>query len=104
MHRKYRKLVSAGLVLTMAGAMTLQGCGQKEKTGNFCMNCGARKPQQKAASYTWNCECGAKGNTGKFCPNCGAKRPEINTGWDCSCGQKNNTGKFCANCGKKWEE
>ena len=33
MHRKYRKLVSAGLVLTMAGAMTLQGCGQKEKAG-----------------------------------------------------------------------
>ena len=33
MHRKYRKLVSAGLVLTMAGAMTLQGCGQKEKEG-----------------------------------------------------------------------
>ena len=33
MYRKYRKLVSAGLVLTMAGAMTLQGCGQKEKTG-----------------------------------------------------------------------
>ena len=31
MHRKYRKLVSAGLVLTMAGAMTLQGCGQKEE-------------------------------------------------------------------------
>ena len=28
MHRKYRKLVSAGLVLTMAGAMMLQGCGQ----------------------------------------------------------------------------
>ncbi|MBQ6508538.1 MAG: SPFH domain-containing protein [Flexilinea sp.] len=79
-------------------------CGQKGNTGNFCMNCGARKPQPKAASDTWDCECGAKGNTGKFCPNCGAKRPEINTGWDCSCGQKNNTGKFCANCGKKREE
>ena len=33
MHRKYRKLVSAGLVLTMAGAMMLQGCGQKKETG-----------------------------------------------------------------------
>lgn len=31
MHRKYRKLVSAGLVLTMAGAMMLQGCGQKKR-------------------------------------------------------------------------
>ena len=79
-------------------------CGQKGNKGNFCMNCGARKPQPQAPSDTWDCECGAKGNTGKFCPNCGAKRLEINTGWDCTCGQKNNTGKFCANCGKKREE
>ncbi len=79
-------------------------CGQKGNKGNFCMNCGARKPQQKASPDTWDCECGQKGNTGKFCPNCGAKRPEINTGWDCSCGQKNNMGKFCANCGKKRED
>ncbi len=79
-------------------------CGQKGNKGNFCMNCGARKPQPKASPDTWDCECGQKGNTGKFCPNCGAKRPEINTGWDCSCGQKNNMGKFCANCGKKRED
>ncbi len=31
MHRKYSKLVSAGLVLTMAGAMTLQGCGRRRR-------------------------------------------------------------------------
>ncbi len=94
----------------MAGASVFENggwdceCGQKGNTGNFCMNCGTRKPQPKAAPETWDCECGQKGNTGKFCPNCGAKRPEINTGWDCTCGQKNNMGKFCANCGKKREE
>ena len=33
MHRKYREMISAGLVLTMAGAMVLQGCGQKKRQG-----------------------------------------------------------------------
>ena len=45
MHRKYRKLVSAGLVLTMAGAMTLQGCGQKEKTGKTEIELVQYKPE-----------------------------------------------------------
>ena len=31
MHRKYRKLVSAGLVLTMAGAMMLQDADRKKR-------------------------------------------------------------------------
>ena len=45
MHRKYRKLVSAGLVLTMAGAMTLQGCGQKEKEGKIEIELVQYKPE-----------------------------------------------------------
>ena len=45
MYRKYRKLVSAGLVLTMAGAMTLQGCGQKEKTGKTEIELVQYKPE-----------------------------------------------------------
>ena len=45
MHRKYRKLVSAGLVLTMAGAMTLQGCGQKEKAGKTEIELVQYKPE-----------------------------------------------------------
>ena len=45
MHRKYRKLVSAGLVLTMAGAMTLQGCGQKEETGKTEIELVQYKPE-----------------------------------------------------------
>ena len=45
MHRKYRKLVSAGLVLTMAGAMTLQGCGQKEKEGKTEIELVQYKPE-----------------------------------------------------------
>lgn len=63
-------------------------------TGNFCNNCGSKKP----ASLTWKCSCGAE-NTGNFCQNCGAKRPESNE-WTCSCGTV-NTGNFCQGCGKK---
>lgn len=59
-------------------------------TGNFCQNCGAKKPE------AWKCACGET-VTGNFCPNCGAKKPEA---WKCSCGAE-NTGNFCQNCGAK---
>ncbi len=71
-------------------------CGNKGVVGNFCNNCGAKRPD----SNTWDCSCGNKGVVGNFCNNCGAKRPESDT-WDCSCGNKNISGNFCNNCGKK---
>lgn len=43
-------------------------CGN-ENTGNFCGNCGNKKPDAE-----WTCSCGVK-NSGKFCGNCGNKRP-----------------------------
>ncbi|MDE6912527.1 MAG: SPFH domain-containing protein, partial [Lachnospiraceae bacterium] len=49
-------------------------CGQKGNTGNFCSNCGAKKPENDLR--TWDCTCGQKGNTGNFCSNCGKKRGE----------------------------
>ena len=73
-------------------------CGQKGITSNFCPNCGAKRP---APAETWDCACGQKGLTGKFCPNCGAKRPAPADTWDCACGQKGITGNFCPNCGAK---
>lgn len=98
-------------------------CGTKGISGNFCPNCGAKKPKPVE---TWDCACGQTGIRGKFCSNCGAKRPEKwdcacgykgiignfcpNCGnpkpatWDCSCGRKGNKGKFCDNCGKKQGE
>ncbi len=39
-------------------------------TGNFCPNCGAKRPD----NGPWTCSCGSV-NTGKFCPNCGKPRP-----------------------------
>ena len=44
-------------------------CGATN-TGNFCTNCGSKKP----VSNNWQCSCGAV-NTGNFCTNCGSKRP-----------------------------
>ena len=77
-------------------------CGQRGNTGNFCGNCGSRRP---APVKDWDCACGQRGITGNFCPNCGAKRPEEKPlAWDCSCGRKGITGNFCDNCGKKREE
>ncbi len=66
-------------------------------TGNFCPECGAKKPEPKAAGG-WKCSCGATAN-GKFCPECGSPKP-ADDGWTCSCGAVNK-GKFCAECGAK---
>ena len=65
--------------------------------GNFCPQCGAKKPEPKPAEGSWTCACGAV-NTGKFCMECGAKKPE--EGWTCTCGAVNK-GKFCPECGAK---
>ncbi len=62
-------------------------------TGNFCPNCGNKKPAPVAG---WKCACGAV-VTGNFCSECGAKRPVDDT-WTCSCGAVNK-GKFCSECG-----
>jgi hypothetical protein len=75
-------------------------CGQRGIVGNFCMNCGAKKPQP-ANVGTWDCSCGAKGITGNFCTMCGSRRPVENINWDCSCGQRDISGNFCPNCGKR---
>jgi len=69
-------------------------------SGNFCPECGSKKPEPKPAN-TWKCSCGAI-VSGNFCPECGSKKP-AESGWTCSCGTV-NTGKFCQNCGAKKPE
>jgi len=69
-------------------------------SGNFCPNCGAKKPEPQAANG-WKCSCGNVA-TGNFCPNCGAKKPADDS-WTCSCGSVNK-GKFCPSCGAKKPE
>ena len=73
-------------------------CGNNGIIGNFCNNCGARKP---ASPETWDCSCGNKGIIGNFCNNCGARKPTPPETWDCSCGNKGIIGNFCNNCGKR---
>ncbi len=68
-------------------------------TGNFCPECGAKKPEPKPTADSWTCTCGAV-NQGKFCAQCGAKRPEAPQGWTCTCGAVNQ-GNFCTQCGAK---
>ena len=75
-------------------------CGQSGITGNFCPNCGSKKPEPKSDADSWKCICGATVN-GKFCPECGSPRPAPAVeGWTCSCGAVNK-GKFCSECGAK---
>ena len=70
--------------------------------GNFCQNCGSKKPEPQPAPGAWKCKCGATA-TGKFCPECGSPKPVEEDGWTCSCGTVNK-GKFCQNCGSKKPE
>lgn len=76
-------------------------CGHSGNSGNFCENCGSKKPAPQAPAGSWNCSCGQTGNTGNFCQGCGSKKPSAE--WSCSCGTVNK-GRFCENCGTKRPE
>ena len=62
----------AGAATATAGSWTCS-CGTVN-TGNFCTNCGGKKPEVSAPAFCPNC--GNKldpQNPAKFCPNCGSK-------------------------------
>lgn len=72
--------------------------------GNFCTECGAKKPTDEG----WSCTCGAV-NKGKFCTNCGNKKPEGAPLYQCDkCGWKpedpHNPPKFCPECGDPFSD
>ena len=72
-------------------------------TGNFCPECGAKKP----AAAGWTCACGSV-NKGKFCPECGARKPAGAVQYKCDkCGWEPEKGatppRFCPECGDKFD-
>ena len=63
-------------------------CGQSGNKYQFCINCGASRPEPAAVpspapqapapqqtAGVWACECGFTGNTGEYCLNCGSHKP-----------------------------
>lgn len=66
----------SGVVSGVNNSWDCPACGHKGNKGNFCENCGQKKPQT-IINNTWTCpECGQSGLTTNFCPNCGHKKGE----------------------------
>lgn len=92
----------ASRVAPAAATWKCPSCGT-EATGNFCPECGTKKPADG-----WTCKCGAV-NKGKFCTQCGAKKPAGEPLYKCDkCGWEpedpKHPPKFCPECGDPFND
>ena len=62
--------MSSAPMVSASQEWTCPSCGATGNDGQFCKNCGAKKPEINPTTCP---VCGATGNEGKFCKNCGAK-------------------------------
>ncbi len=82
-------------------------CGNTGNEGNFCNECGTKKPAPVQAEG-WSCSCGGV-NKGKFCSECGGKKPADAPLYRCDkCGWEpedpKQPPKFCPECGDIFDE
>ena len=80
-------------------------CGA-DAHGNFCPECGAKKP---APAEGWICPSCQAVNKGKFCTECGEKKPAGVPQYRCDkCGWEPEKGakppKFCPECGDPFDD
>ena len=81
-------------------------CGA-EAEGNFCPECGRKRPETQSAG--WTCPSCGTVNKGKFCTECGAKKPAGALLYRCDkCGWEPedpaHPPKFCPECGDPFDE